>query len=80
MEIHVFTDSSAARGVANRLGLGKLRHLDVRLLWVQEMVRSGRVQLRKVRGDVNPADMLTKPKSAKDLHIQLEWVDVAIAG
>ena len=40
--------------------MGKIRHLDTTDLWVQEVVRSGRVQLLKVLGAENPADVLTK--------------------
>ena len=32
----VATDSAAALGIASRQGLGKVRHLDVNLLWVQQ--------------------------------------------
>ena len=40
--------------------MGKIRHLDTTDLWCQEVVRSGRVQLGKVLGSENPADVLTK--------------------
>ena len=59
-ECRVWTDSSAALGIANRSGLGKLRHLQTHTLWVQQYVRSGAVELRKVKGTVNPADLFTK--------------------
>eukprot|EP00971_Amphidinium_carterae_P174619 3461611-Amphidinium_carterae.1 len=32
----VLSDASAARGITARQGLGKLRHLDVRHLWLQQ--------------------------------------------
>ena len=38
----------------------KVRHLDCTDLWVQEVVRSGRVELLKIPGAENPADVLTK--------------------
>ena len=56
----VWTDSSAAIGVANRSGLGKIRHLETHTLWVQQHVKSRAVELRKVNGKVNPADLFTK--------------------
>ena len=56
-------DSSAAKSVASRAGLGKLRHLEVKFRWFQDAVRQKRLQLHKVRGDQNPADWLTKPGS-----------------
>ena len=40
--------------------MGKNRHLDTTDLWVQEKIRSGRVELLKILGAENPADMMTK--------------------
>ena len=54
------TYSSASRGICNRRGLGKLRHLDVALLWLQQRVQSGKIILRRIAGSVNPADLFTK--------------------
>ena len=59
-EIRVHSDSSAAIGIARRRGLGKVRHLDVTDLWIQEQIRARRVTLVKVDGDANQADALTK--------------------
>ncbi len=58
--LRVWTDSSAAIGICSRQGLGKLRHLDTHTLWVQQAVRTKRIDLRKVPGEQNPADLLTK--------------------
>ena len=63
--MRVWTGSSAAIGICNRQGLGKLRHLDTHTLWIQQAVRLGRVDLRKVAGDVNPADLFTKHSLSK---------------
>ena len=60
LPLRVWTDSSAAIGICSRQGLGKLRHLDTHTLWIQQAVRTGRVDLRKVPGTRNPADLLTK--------------------
>ena len=67
----VWTDSSAALGIATRSGLGKLRHLETHMLWVHEKVRVGAIAVRKVRGDVNPADLFTKHLPSKDKLHQL---------
>ncbi len=56
----VFVDSSAAAGAAQRKGNGKLRHVRVGLLWIQEKVEEGELDLSKVRGEDNPADAMTK--------------------
>ena len=59
-EIAVHSDATAALGIARRRGLGKVRHLDVTDLWIQEKVRAKAVTLHKVEGLKNPADVLTK--------------------
>ena len=59
-EINVHSDATAALGIARRRGLGKVRHLDVTDLWIQEKVRAKAVTLHKIDGSKNPADVLTK--------------------
>ena len=58
--LKLHTDSAAAIGIASRTGLGKLRHLQVHLLWVQQHVRNKVFELLKVPGKENPADLCTK--------------------
>ena len=50
------TDSSAGKGIAQRKGLGKLKHLELRELWLQDYVQQGKVQIRKEPTDTNVAD------------------------
>ena len=37
-----------------------MRHINTQSLWIQENVRTSAIELRKVRGDLNPADLFTK--------------------
>ncbi len=39
VEVQVNTNSSAARSISSRRGAGRVRHVEVRELWVQERVR-----------------------------------------
>ncbi len=66
LPVRVWTDSTASIGICGRQGLGKLRHLDTQCLWVQQKVRTGAIELRKVRGEVNPADLFTKFLSSNE--------------
>ena len=66
VQVDIIQDSTAAKVVASRLGIGKVKHLDVGWLWIQDAVRKGDLVLRKINGKVNPADVLTKPKSAAE--------------
>ena len=59
-DIHLFTDSSAAMGMVARNGMGKVRHIEVGELWIQDAVRNKALTVHKVKGDDNPADILTK--------------------
>ena len=54
------TDSAAPRSFVSRRGLGKMRHIEVRDLWLQREVLRGRVEVRKIPGESNPSDLLTK--------------------
>ena len=63
--LRVRTNSSAAIGICSRQALGKLRHLHAHTLWVQQAVRTVRVDLRKIDGDANPADVVTEHASSE---------------
>jgi hypothetical protein len=58
LELH--TDVSAAKAVAERPGLRSLKHIDIKLLFLQQWVSKRVVSLRKIGTDQNPADLLTK--------------------
>ena len=73
-EIRLWTDSSAAKDIGNRLGLGKLRHVELRWLWVQDLVKEGRVKLKTVKGNENVADHRTKPRSKAEVEDLLRKV------
>eukprot|EP00973_Karenia_brevis_P015872 2172423-Karenia_brevis.AAC.1 len=62
------TDSSAAKSFVCRRGLGKMRHLEIRDLWLQKEVYDGRLIVSKVPGEENPADLMTKVLSNKDIE------------
>ena len=62
--VTVHTDASAAIGISNRVGTGKVRHIEVNQLWVQEKIAKGELKVIKVGTDENLADALTKAVSA----------------
>ena len=68
MEVRVWVDSSAAKSMTERTGLGKVRHMDVRFLWIQEVRRRGGIKVAKINGEENPADIMTKPKSVEEIR------------
>ena len=62
-KIVLYTDSSAAKGISSRRGLGKVRHIELNKLWLQDQVARGRVSIRKIKGEDNFSDSLTKHSS-----------------
>ena len=65
---HLHIDAAAALGMIERRGVGRVRHLDVGTLWLQEQHSRKVVELHKVAGLVNPIDLLTK-------HLTQERID-----
>ena len=73
--IQIYSDSSAARSVARRYGIGgRLRHLQTRHSWLQSRVALGHLKLDVVAGEQNPEDTLTKPLQSRKIR---EWSEHA---
>ena len=64
----LYVDASAAIGVAQRTGLGKIRHLDTGSLWLQQAVKQKKVGILKIKGTENPADLMTKHNPQKTME------------
>ena len=60
MSIQLWSGATAAIWICRRRGLGRVRHLAVADLWIQERLRAGDFRLDKILGSQNPADALTK--------------------
>ena len=76
--IKVNTDASAAKGMANRRGLGKVRHIAVNQLWIQDRVARGDLAINKVNGKENISDILTKHVNSEDIRVHLHKTGQAI--
>ena len=74
----VFVDSSAALGTARRKGNGRLRHVRVGLLWIQELSEEGKIVYKKVDGKTNPADLMTKNLAGAAMEKHLGKMNVEI--
>ena len=59
-DVVLYTDSSAAKGISSRRGLGKVRHIELNQLWLQDQVARGKISVRKIKGEDNISDSLTK--------------------
>ena len=76
LEGEVLVDSSAALGVVGRKGAGKLRHVRVGQLWVQEKAESGELRYRKANGRENPADLMTKALTGAEIKKYMEKINL----
>ena len=76
LSLEVLTDATAAIGICRRRGLGRIRHLHVADLWVQDRVRKGDFILTETPGESNPADMLTKHLSRDVMMRHMEFIGI----
>jgi hypothetical protein len=72
MSIEIKQDASAARSIAMRKGIGKVRHIEVNQLWIQENVANVDIQISKVEGEENLADALTQYVHAEKIKNHME--------
>ena len=49
------TDSSACKGITQRLGCGRIRHIACNMLWVQQCVKQGILKVATIPGTANPS-------------------------
>ncbi|CAJ1391015.1 unnamed protein product [Effrenium voratum] len=58
--VKMLVDSSAAKAMTERRGVGKTRHVQARYLWLQDRVAEKALRVEKTPGAVNDADVVTK--------------------
>ena len=76
----VQTDAAAAVGVCRRRGLGKIRHLAVADLWIQDRLRAKDFQLKRIAGIDNTSDILTKHVDKRTLDKHIEALNLRLEG
>ena len=78
INLHAFTDSSSGKSIASRDGTSKkTKHIDIRLLWVQDVFKqqfckNSKNKLFKVHTLQNPADILTKYSTPATIQRHLD--------
>ena len=55
-----------------------VRHMEVKFLWLQDAVKSKRIEATRVAGVESPSDVLTKPKSYREVASLLQKVGAKI--
>ena len=61
VKIRIVSDSTSALAIVKRRGVDRVRHLDIRLLFLQDMFRAGVLEILDTPGTENIADLFTKP-------------------
>ena len=77
-KVIIETDASAANGIASRKGLGKVRHIDVSQLRLQDRVSTGDIAIEKLSTRINLADALTKHVDSGKLNSHMVSVGLVI--
>ena len=67
-------DSSSAIGTMSRRGAGKIRHIQTPTLWLQRLVTSKEIVVKKLLGEKNPTDIGTKHMTAEKIARYLPWL------
>ena len=58
--LSLYTDNSAVRMLSLKCGVGRLRHIKGRMLWLQEKMANGELRIKQVQTAWNVADLNTK--------------------
>ena len=57
-----------------------MRHLEIRDLWLQKEVADGKLVVEKVAGTENPADLMTKILTLKEIVDRLGRMGMSVRG
>ena len=57
--LRILGDSSANSGIVHRSGTGRIKHLSIRQLWLQEKVANGDLEFEKIPRAINSSDTQT---------------------
>ena len=74
--MRLYLDATAAKGILERSGISKIRHIDVNNLWLQEQCARKVVPAIQVDGTDNPADLLTKHLNVAVIERHLKFLDI----
>ena len=53
------TDATAGKGIVQRLGAGRLKHMETQYLWIQRVFYNKKASIRKIPRANNAADLGT---------------------
>ena len=74
----LFVDAKGTEHILHRHGIGKMKHIDVVHVWLQDEVKSNRLRVRRVKSENNLVDIGTKATSNKIIRkhaISMGYID-----
>ena len=74
LSVRLHTDATTGRAIATRRGLGKVRHIAVNELWLQEQVEKEAVTIFKIKNKFNLADLLTKYLTRDEIEHIIDYM------
>ena len=80
VKLRMHMDASAALGIAQRKGVGKVRHLSTGTLWLQEQELKDILKIQKIPGSDNIADIFTKNLGQAILQKHLDFMNLEYKG
>ena len=75
-QIRIWTDTAAARGLALRSGSGTIKHMETKYFWLQQKEKNQELRIEKIRGTVNPADLMTRHQDGERLVTLCELLNI----
>ena len=72
--LELLTDTSAAKGSAERMGTLKMKHLQLREFYLKELMAQKLLEIIKISTKNNPANLVTKVLTAEELDRELTMV------
>jgi len=69
-------DAKATQGILHRQGLGKMKHIEVQHLWLQSVVKNGKVIVQKIDTKYNPADIGTKALDGERIKLLMHILNM----
>lgn len=77
---NLFADNSAAKSFFSRRGLEKVRHIEIRDVWLRKEGSDGKVEIYKTPGESEPADFMSKIYTVGELRERLGHINLTMDG
>ena len=75
-QVRIWTDAAEARRLALRSGSVAIKHMETKYFWLQQKEKNQEFRIEKIRGTVNPADLMTKHLDGKRLVMLCELLNI----